>query len=227
MIVTLNEVRKTVQKAVAGSRLPAGIDDDAGSAVQWLAGRGFPAVAFALEAFESLEDPRLVWTIARNWELENDECIDAKGISALFLAPPIIDRLAAGLVHGRDALEVRSLRHPLFILPQLLTFQRTLRDASLHIQTEGDGSGPIENSAWVRNCPADPASFAIVRRREAFVAKEKTDSKREDLDERYREALRCGVKVDDDVWRRLDGFAHLSYVADSDLSRRRGAGAEP
>ncbi|MCH6587654.1 MAG: DUF3726 domain-containing protein [Proteobacteria bacterium] len=44
MIVTLNEVQRTCQKAMSGAGAPAGVDDDAAMAAAWLEGRGLPAL---------------------------------------------------------------------------------------------------------------------------------------------------------------------------------------
>ena len=45
-----------------------------------------------------------------------------------------------------------------------------------------------------------------------------------DLERRYRASLSEGLSVDDEDWRRLGSFARLSYVADSEESRLKGAG---
>ena len=116
MIVTMSELRASVQKALIGAGAPAGIREDGGEAALWLEARAIPAIGWVLEALERGAETRGRAGLPNPLRGSNEVTFDFDGGSALYLGPLLFDFLASeeyrtskpvnfilkGLVHGRS-----------------------------------------------------------------------------------------------------------------------------
>ncbi|MCH8926941.1 MAG: DUF3726 domain-containing protein, partial [Proteobacteria bacterium] len=119
MIVTLNEVQRTCQKAMSGAGAPAGVDDDAAMAAAWLEGRGLPALGAVAAALDRWAGDASAMELAELPPEGGARRFDAAGRSALFVGGGLID-LAVAMAAETTAVsgvEVAGVTDPRFFLP--------------------------------------------------------------------------------------------------------------
>ena len=223
MIVTLGELRGTVSKALFGTGAPAGLDVEAGASALWLEARGMPAISHVLEALDAWREAPL-----GNLAFVEDArglVLDAGGRSALYLGPMILDQLAVGALKSQApfALTVTNLQHAPLLLRGLERLGLAGREASLtalsgELFARAGPAGLALGGSW-----AD-AVGACECRMTAPASPGTADVPPDVLDSRVRASLASGLNVPDSLWSRLQDYARLSTVPDSELSRLKGAG---
>ena len=239
MIVTLNEVQRTCQKAMSGAGAPAGVDDDAAMAAAWLEGRGLPALSAVAAALDRWAGDASAMALAELPPQDGARRFDAGGRSALFVGGGLLDlavALAAESTAG-SSVEVAGVTDPEFFVPPAVVCAR--RDRTLRLSWRGpDGapragalvgpdSGAVLLGDWRNAAPGGPVQVSIQCAQagggQAPGALPATLGQA-DLDARLSEALAAGLSVDDRVWARLSAYAARRLVPSSSESRARGAG---
>ncbi|MFQ5773674.1 MAG: DUF3726 domain-containing protein [Kiloniellaceae bacterium] len=243
MIVTLNELERTCQRAMCALGAPAGVDEDAASAAAWLEARGLPALQALVRALDRWGGDPTAANLTDLSERSDTRRLDAAGRSAAFVAGAIIDiAVAAAAEHGGAAtVTVEALADRQFLLPvadrrrsrgwsfRLLWGRRSNRpgagarvDPDTGIRLFGDwNSLPVgEASDTTIACRKAPSTARPCASGEALQVTRQAA----DLDARLAAVLAAGLTVDDDVWRRLATHAKRALVPSSHDSRVRGAG---
>ncbi len=239
MIVTLNEVQRTCQKAMSGAGAPAGVDDDAAMAAAWLEGRGLPALSAVAAALDRWAGDASAMALAELPPAAGARRFDAGGRSALFVGGGLLDlavALAAESTAG-SSVEVAGVTDPEFFVPPAVVCAR--RDRTLRLSWRGpDGapragalvgpdSGAVLLGDWRNAAPGGPVQVSIQCAQagggQAPGALPATLGQA-DLDARLSEALAAGLSVDDRVWAHLSAYAARRLVPSSSESRARGAG---
>ena len=90
MIVTLNEVQRTCQKAMSGAGAPAGVDDDAAMGAAWLEGRGLPALGAVAAALDRWAGDASSMALAELPPEAGARRFDADWRSALFVFSAVV-----------------------------------------------------------------------------------------------------------------------------------------
>ncbi|MCH9000447.1 MAG: DUF3726 domain-containing protein [Proteobacteria bacterium] len=248
MIVTLNEVQRTCQKAMSGAGAPAGVDDDAAMAAAWLEGRGLPVLGAVAAALDRWAGDASAMELAELPPEGGARRFDAGGRSALFVGAGLIDlavAMAAETTAETTALssvEVAGVTDPRFFLPPAVVCarrDRTLRLSWAHPDgapcagalvgpdSGGPDSGAVLLGDW-RN-PAPGGSFQVsIQCGQAGGSPPPgalpATLGPADLDARLAEVLAAGLSVDDRVWTRLAAYGARTLVPSSPESRARGAG---
>ncbi len=239
MIVTLNEVQRTCQKAMSGAGAPAGVDDDAAMAAAWLEGRGLPALGAVAAALDRWAGDASAMALAELPPQDGARRFDAGGRSALFVGGGLID-LAVAMAAETTAVssvEVAGVTDPRFFLPPAVVCARG--DRSLRLSwTPPDGapcagarvgpdSGAVLLGDWRDAAPGGPFQVSIQCGQagggQALGALPATLGQAE-LDARLAETLAAGLSVDEGVWTRLSAYAARTLVPSSPESRAHGAG---
>ncbi len=243
MIVTLNEVQRTCQKAMSSAGAPAGVDDDAAMAAAWLEGRGLPALSAVAAALDRWAGDASAMELAELPPAAGTRRFDAGGRSALFVGGGLID-LAVAMAAETTAettavsgVEVARVTDPRLFVPPAVVCAR--RDRTLRLSwTRPDGapcagalvgpdSGAVLLGDWRNAAPGGPFQVSIQCAQagggQAPGALPATLGQA-DLDARLSEALAAGLSVDDRVWARLSAYAARRLVPSSSESRARGAG---
>ncbi len=239
MIVTLNEVQRTCQKAMSGAGAPAGVDDDAAMAAAWLEGRGLPALGAVAAALDRWAGDASAMELAELPPQAGARRFDAGGRSALFVGGGLID-LAVAMAADTTAVssvEVAGVTDPLFFVPPAVVGAR--RDRTLRLSwTPPDGapcagarvgpdSGAVLLGDWRDAAPGGPFQVSIQCGQAGSGQAPgalPTMLGQADLDARLTEVLAAGLSVDEGVWIRLSAYAARTLVPSSPESRARGAG---
>ena len=232
MIVTLNEVQRTCQKAMSSAGAPAGVDDDAAMAAAWLEGRGLPALSAVAAALDRWAGDASAMKLAELPPAAGTRRFDAGGRSALFVGAGLID-----LAVTMSGVEVAGVTDPQFFVPPAVVCAR--RDRTLRLSWTrpegapcagalvGPDSGAVLLGDWRNAAPGGPFQVSIQCAQagggQAPGALPATLGQA-DLDARLSEALAAGLSVDDRVWARLSAYAARRLVPSSPESRARGAG---
>jgi hypothetical protein len=239
MIVTLNEVQRTCQKAMSGAGAPAGVDDDAAMAAAWLEGRGLPALGSVAAALDRWAGDASAMALAELPPVAGARRFDAGGRSALFVGSGLLD-LAVAMAAETTAVssvEVARVTDPRLFVPPAIVCAR--RDRTLRLSwRRPDGApragalvGPDSRAVllgdWRDAAPGGPFEVSIQCGQagggQAPGALPATLGQ-VGLDARLAETLAAGLSVDDQVWTRLSVYAALSLVPSSPESRAHGAG---
>ncbi len=247
MIVTLNEVQRTCQKAMSGAGAPAGVDDDAALAAAWLEGRGLPALGAVAAALDRWAGDASVMALTELPPEAGARRFDAGGRSALLVGAGLIDLAVAVAAESTaettaettavSGVEVAGVTDPRFFLPPAVACAR--RDRTLRLSWKrpdgapcagalvGPDSGAVLLGDWRNAAPGGPFQVSIqcgqAGGRQAPGARAATLGP-PDLDARLAETLAAGLSVDDRVWTRLSAYAARILVPSSPESRARGAG---
>ncbi len=239
MIVTLNEVQRTCQKAMSGAGAPAGVDDDAALAAAWLEGRGLPALGAVAAALDRWAGDASAMALAELPPVAGVRRFDAGGRSALFVGSGLLD-LAVAMAAETTAVssvEVARVTDPRLFVPPAIVCAR--RDRTLRLSWRrpdgapragvlvGPDSGAVLLGDWRDAAPGGPFEVSIQCGQAGggqAPGALPTMLGQADLDARLAEALAAGLSVDEGVWTRLSAYAALSLVPASPESRARGAG---
>ncbi len=220
MIVTLNEMERTCQKALRGAGAPPGIDDEGGAAAAWLEARGIPALGGLLAAMAAWDgDPS-----ACHPERSSARAFDAGGRSAVFAGPGL-----AGLAAIAEApyLEIAGLTEPRFLIPLAKTLCKDERSFFISWRHAGARIGADSGVALLGDWSAPPPGARRVR-----IGTECPDEElpltcgAAEVEARYRDSLSRGLPVDENLWRKLAAYAHRTLVPASAASRAQGAGSQ-
>lgn len=244
MIVTLNEVQRTCQKAMSSAGAPAGVDDDAAMAAAWLEGRGLPALGAVAAALDRWAGDASAMELAELPPEDGARRFDAGGRSALFVGGGLID-LAVAMAAETTAVsgvEVAGVTDPRFFLPPAVVCAR--RDRTLRLSWKRPDGAPRAGALvgpdraavllgdWWNAAPGGSFQVSIQCGQagggqagggQAPGAPPATLGPA-DLDARLAEVLAAGLNVDDGVWTRLSAYAARTLVPSSPESRARGAG---
>ncbi len=239
MIVTLNEVQRTCQKAMSGAGAPAGVDDDAAMAAAWLEGRGLPALGAVAAALDRWAGDASAMALAELPPQAGARRFDASGRSALFVGSGLID-LAVAMAAETTAVssvEVAGVTDPQFFVPPAVVCAR--RDWTLRLSWTppvgapcagvlvGPDSGTALLGDWRNAAPGGPFQVSIQCGQAGGGQAPgilPATLGQADLDARLAEALTAGLSVDEGVWTRLSAYAVRTLVPSSPESRARGAG---
>jgi len=228
MIVTLNEVERTCQKALFGAGVPAGLDDDAAQATAWLESLGISALPALTEALEN-------WTGARSAFAQVEtgaDAFDTGGRSAVLPGPHVIDMVVARAGKtGSATLRIAALRDPQFLVPCALDYSRT--DLSFAIAWDNWAGAKLALGDvtllgdWTsrQDGPCDVVLECCRGSHCALDISLPVALGSDDLEARHRAALAKGLEVEDAVWKTIARFAHAALVPASAVSRARGAGS--
>ncbi len=233
MIVTLNEIQRSCQKALSGAGAPPGIDDDAGAAVAWLESRGLAAlggVVAALERWAGDPGAAVIGGTAAGM-------FDAGGRSAVFLGPGLIDAVVSSATSQKSSrLDIRALTEPQFLIPlaESLCGLGWSFDIAWTAGGQASGTGAqLDSTAgvtllgdWSR-VPAGPAEV-VVHCQEAgqapFDSRLPVACGATELGARRAASLSTGLAVEDALWNKVSRYARRTLVPASAESRARGAG---
>ncbi len=239
MIVTLNEVQRTCQKAMSGAGAPAGVDDDAAMAAAWLEGRGLPALGAVTAALDRWAGDASAMKLAELPPEAGARRFDAGGRSALFVGSGLLD-LAVAMAAGTtevSSVEVARVTDPRFFVPPAVVCAR--RDRTLRLSWRRPDGAPCAGALVGPDSRAvllgDWRNAAPGRHFEVSIRCAQAGGGpapgalpatlgRADLDARLSKALAAGLSVDDRVWARLSAYAARTLVPSSPESRARGAG---
>ncbi len=244
MIVTLNEVQRTCQKAMSGAGAPAGVDADAAMAAVWLEGRGVPALGAVAAARDRWTGDASAMALAESPPEAGARRFDAAGRSALFVGGGLIE-LAVAMAADTMAVssvEVAGVTDPQFFLPPAVVCAR--RGRTLRLSWTGpDGtpcagalvgpdSGAVLLGDWRNPAPGGPFQVSIQCGQAGGGQAGGSPAPgalpatlgRADLEARLSEVLAAGLSVDDGIWTRLSAYAARMLVPSSAESRARGAG---
>lgn len=238
MIVTLNELYRESQKALAGSAMPAGLDSAAAAGTVWLESRGLPGLSSLLGALECWDGDGSAAALDDGPPATGTRCLEAKGRSAAVVAPLVVDLLiaAAGEPGGAARIEVNELGDPWFLLPAAHLYGREgwrieieWGEAPLCRAVLGPGCGILLSADQDARPSPGPHRVRLACLRpsvDAALGAKGPDGQgsSEDLEARRQSALRLGLEVEDDPWRRLVSYARRVLVPSSPESRLRGAG---
>ena len=238
MIVTLNEVQRTCQKAMSAAGAPAGVDDDAAMAAAWLEGRGLPALGAVATALDRWAGDASAMDLAELPPEGGARRFDAGGRSALFVGGGLLD-LAVAMAADTTAvssIEVAGVTDPRFFVPPAVVCARRGRTLRLSWKcpdgapcagvVAGPDSGAVLLGDWRNAAPGGPFDVSIqcVQEGGGQAGALSATLEQADLDARLAETLAAGLSVDDGVWTRLAAYAALNLVPSSPESRARGAG---
>ena len=238
MIVTLNEVQRTCQKAMSAAGAPAGVDDDAAMAAAWLEGRGLPALGAVAAALDRWAGDASATALAELPPEGGARRFDAGGRSALFVGGGLLD-LAVAMAADTTAvssIEVAGVTDPQFFLPPAVVSARRGRTLRLSWRrpdgapcagvVAGPDSGAVLLGDWRNAAPGGPFDVSIqcVQEGGGQAGALSATLEQADLDARLAETLAAGLSVDDGVWTRLAAYGARTLVPSSPESRARGAG---
>lgn len=213
IVCSLNEIEIYGRRAARGAGMAWGLAEEAGRAARWIAARGLPG-AELLARLITVNDGRPYETMAP--VIVNGQWRATAGaLCPICTGAAMSDRID-DLVPGEN-LFLRRMDCPLLLAP-FLDYPLPSRDACFQICWTGVRILVYANGAAI-SC--EKASAYTTERAEEIGLSVVT---RETLTPTHL-ARNAGVKVPLSVWRVLDGFARRTYVAASEASRARGAGA--
>jgi hypothetical protein len=236
MIVSLNEVQRTCQKAMSGAGAPAGVDDDAAVAAVWLEGRGLPALGAVAAALGCWAGDASAMELADLPPEDNARRFDAAGRSAVFIGSGLLDLAVAidAATAESPSVQVVNVTDPQFFLPPAGLRKRTLRlfckrpdGATCASAVIGPKSGVALLSDWRNAPPGGPFEVSIECGRTGGDTPRDAPPvtlRQADLEARLAETLAAGLYVDDGIWTSLSTSAARTLVPSSPQSRARGAG---
>ena len=231
MRVTLNEIYRLCQKAAEGAGAPAGLDSETAQATAWLLAHGFPVLQSLAATLENLDEQACRFDGAAL----NSSVLDASNKAGPLIAPGLVDLLMARASQG---LLIRNLESPLYLLPNALRYapegrlsiELRLADEARFVLEASPVGTTIYGSAESTMLTSS-ARFTAVCSAVNQPAADLTDLTglavcvdQATLDRAEAHSLANGLRVDPDVWRRLQTLAQKVLVPASESSRR-GAGA--
>lgn len=229
MIVSLNEIAATAQKATSGAGHAIGIAEEMGFAIRWLCERNLRGAEKLLHALSRFPANDIV--LESHAEGLHIRGSGDRALSPLILAPSIGDLFVARRA-ARLTITIRALSHPLLLLP-FIARAAGARDTASVVWTTADGHSLAVNfsSGGCDILAAD--SFALIQARAENIACRWKTSKVDTpslvsarrLQELRQTTIAQGCKINDPVWSKLQSLAHNTYVPISEASRLSGAGA--
>ncbi len=213
---SLNEIEQTVRKAARGCGLPWGVADEVGKAIRWLHGFGLNGI-YGLNAVLDRYDHQnsrgyAPMSLTGVWQAP------AGTLSPLLTGPSLCDCME---MLAQQPIVTGKIAHPV-LTAGFLGQKALIADQPIRLE-------------W---------SSVTLEFHRAQLA---ISGNRADLNINICDALRCtrmprskyvgptpgkvldaasgGVAIDDALWEKLEGRAHLTYVAATEASRLAGAGA--
>ena len=242
MIVTLNEIQRACQKALAGCGVPAGIDDEAGSAAAWLEARGLQGIGPVVAALDRWARDETAARLVPSSCDGDSLAFAADGRSAVYLDSLLLDAAVAAAAKsgGTSRLGISGLADPWFLLPPARLLQAhgwsfaldwIWEDGARAAALVRDEEGTSLLGDWPDSAAGQPCSCEVRCHGGAHGALFLGDIeslepviREEGLEARARAALARGIEVDEDRWRRLSDYARRALVPATAESRARGAG---
>ena len=247
MIVSLNELQRTCQKAFRALEVAAGADDDGAFAVLWLQARGLDALTPLDAALDALErtPPRPLLVPARR--ADGGDVLYA-GQPAVSIASDAFDfaLACAGMRGMRVEVLVTAVKDGIFFagaLPRRSPAGYQIwvqwRDAEarrgIDVNPNGERCLYTMSDAAPDAAPADDAQDGgeLARHAVRIIVDEshrrrgaqwRIDADEAQLERRAVDCATHGIEVPDALWARLLAFAKRTLTPMSDASRERGAG---
>ena len=226
MIVSLNEIAATAQKATIGSGHQFGTAEEMGFATRWLCEHGLRGTEKLIHALEQFKPtPLTVENNADDIVISSDSELP---ISSITLAPTIVELMIAHRGAGKSV-SINAVAHPLLLLP---FFTRANEAAFIRWATIDERSVTAEfNQQGVQIFADDP--FLLIQARADKVHCGWGSSGADDpplytaqqLETHRVAAIENGCTLIGAIWKKLQALAHNTYVPVSDASRLSGAGA--
>ncbi len=232
MIVSLNEIESLSWRAALRVGATYGAADDAATAVRWLLARGLPALPPLVAALDRVaggvshwgrleEQPASAGGRSRSGLWSADE---GRQLSIVLIGGAAADWFGACAADGPAELCLEPVDVPLLLLPSLLI---AAAEQGFDVQVGWSGFAASGRGSVVSFQGCGDAGLAA-RRAAAVTAAllspgEKPAAGRV-LEERLGSVCEEGIRVDGDIWLRLDRHAHGMLVPESRASRAGGAG---
>lgn len=236
VIVSLNEIAATAAKAVRGCGHPEGIAEEMGFAARWLCERDLPGLELLLAALDDASTGgTAVGPVAeRQGDVLTLRTADRSPLPLLRAAPSAVELVIAGSPHPDNmsqsySVELDAVTHPLLLVP--FVARNRSRPSPARWMT-ADGPVVVEPCGTSVRIRAEHRSSLVAEAgRQVVVGSFELDGSppviitSDDLDDASRRSIANGCLVDHDAWEQLGELATRTYVAVSEISRRRGAGA--
>ena len=204
---SLGEVETISKKAAKASGMTWGEAVEAGYAIRNLARFNLPNVEAFVPLFQELASGKLLRPSILN-EIGPSDGIEKIGF---FLGLLILDTRVSDLQFKSENLEIKNVRFPLSLLGTLLSL--VLNDAEIEISWKDFELMASAKSVIVEGRNFNPESVDYVRVKASY-------SKVKQLVK-----FRNRVFVNKSNWMLLENLAFQTYVPDSEVSRKTGAGS--
>lgn len=229
MIVSLGELAETAKKATIGCGHSYGIAEEMATATRWLCERGFHGADKLVHALQQFEPVEL--EINRSADTLKMHGANGVALPALAVAPSIAELLIAHRNSGLT-IAISALAQPLLLLPFLARAVGPGETLCAHGTMVDGSSVALEfKTSGVQVFARDAISLIQARADDVLCrwgevrTDEPTLHSAEQLHRRRKTTIDGGYRVDDKVWKKLQGYAFNTYVPVSDASRLSGAGA--
>ena len=224
MMASLTEIQFMTRRACIGAGYPHGLAGSASRATRWLCGRGLPGLESLLWLLKN-GDPGALCRATPHIDGDLWRWPDAGGapLSPIELGP-VLAELPVAIGHGRPAvIELECVLAPLVLLPWVSALAvRAGHAVSLAIKlADGEQTYLLRPDGTVLGL-AEPAAAdgpAAVRIRLTGEGAQNSVLLEQEA------APDGGVPTPEELWAVLNEFAHRGYVAATEESRLRGAGA--
>ena len=229
------ELYRLCQRIFFALGFPAGADHDAAMIVKWLASHGFQSVAKLNSNLPKLRESPFkscMWTLH-----DGVAQFDVSKDVGYFGVVGAMDLVCAEARRSKST-QVSSQIHGVAIPENLLPLCRKWSFSNYRIEMECAPYHLVfENDRIWSNTPIDQLRFehsnysVLLECRfdtsNAYNSSEHvTGLELQNLEDYYDSKRTTGLNVDDEIWRNLKAVAFEAFVPESEISRRRGAGAE-
>ena len=236
MDLSISETKLLCRRVLSAAGLPAGVDSDAAEAIVWLASQGFPALE---DLFWSISELKQDSRNARQLQFGYEESlnISLKSDSGYITLLQILDSLCARSAFRESQnsrATIHDVRNLVLLLPLML--RRSKDGYEFHMQWDTAQVVAEMGNLWMsapidRICDVkfdDRVNIQCTRLHNGGSGNPSNYSELnlESFDEYHPATSLRRIQVADELYRNLKEVAAQSFVAASDLSRQRGAGAE-
>ncbi len=204
---SLGEVETISKKAAKASGMTWGEAVEAGYAIRNLARFNLPNVEAFVPLFQELASGKLF----RPSILYEIEPSDGKEKIGFFLGLLILDTRVSDTYFESENLEVKNVRFPLSLLGTLLSL--VLNDVELEISWKGFKLMASAKSVIIKGRNFNPESVDYVCVKASYCRVKQTIE------------FKNRVFVNKSTWMYLENLAFQTYVPDSEVSRKTGAGS--
>ena len=236
MDLSISETKLLCRRVLSAAGTPAGVDSEAAEAIVWLASQGFPALE---DLFCSLPELKQDPGNARQLQFGHNESlnISLKSDSGYITLLQIIDSLCARSafqVSQNSRASIHDVGNLALLLPLML--RRSKDGYEFHMQWDTGRVVAEMGNLWLsapidRICDVkfnDRVNIQCTRLHNVGSGNPSNHSELnlESFDEYQSATSLRRIQIADELYWDLKEAAAQSFVAASDLSRQRGAGAE-
>lgn len=229
------ELYRLCQRIFFALGFPAGADHDAAMIVKWLASHGFQSVAKLNSNLPELRESPFKsckWTT-----YEGASQFDVSKDVGYFGIVGAMDLVCAEAQKSKST-QMSSQIHGVAIPENLLPLCRKWSFSNYRIEMECAPYHLVfENDRIWSNTPIDQIRFEHSNYSVSLECRfdssntynsseHGTGLELQSLEDYYDSKRNTGLNVDDEIWRNLKAMAFEAFVPESEISRRRGAGAE-